>query len=102
MLKIVASYHPMQFQGKLMNQTWKNSKKPSFGLLAHLAQIRLSKILLKNLARSVTRFNGQLLSCTISERINNPTFRKLSDGQKDGQADRQAEADAVWLTSSVQ
>ena len=25
------SYHCMQFQRKLMNQTWENSKKPSFG-----------------------------------------------------------------------
>ena len=32
MLYIVASYHCMQFQGKLMNQTWENCKKPSFGL----------------------------------------------------------------------
>ena len=31
MLDIVASYHCMQFQGKLMNQTWENSKKPIFG-----------------------------------------------------------------------
>ena len=31
MLNIVASYHCMQFQGKLMNQTWENVKKPSFG-----------------------------------------------------------------------
>ena len=31
MLNIVASYHCMQMQGKLMNQTWKNAKKPSFG-----------------------------------------------------------------------
>ena len=30
MLYIVASYHCMQFQGKLINQTWKNDKKPSF------------------------------------------------------------------------
>ena len=30
MLYIVASYHCMQFQGKLMNQTCENSKKPSF------------------------------------------------------------------------
>ena len=30
MLDIVASYHCMQFQGKLMNQTWENDKKPSF------------------------------------------------------------------------
>ena len=31
MVYIVASCHCMQFQGKLMNQTWKNGKKPSFG-----------------------------------------------------------------------
>ena len=31
MLYIVASYHCMQLQGKPMNQTWKNNKKPSFG-----------------------------------------------------------------------
>ena len=30
MLDIVASYQCMQFQGKLMNQTWENGKKPSF------------------------------------------------------------------------
>ena len=27
----VPSYHPMQFLGKLINQTWKNDKKPNFG-----------------------------------------------------------------------
>ena len=30
-LDIVTSYHCMQFQVKLMNQTWENGKKPSFG-----------------------------------------------------------------------
>ena len=30
MLDIVANYHCMQFQGKLMNQTWRNRKKTSF------------------------------------------------------------------------
>ena len=30
MLHIVASYHCMQFQRKLMNWTWENDKKPSF------------------------------------------------------------------------
>ena len=30
MLYIVASYHSMQFQGKLMNQTLENGKKTSF------------------------------------------------------------------------
>ena len=31
MLYIVASFHCMQFQGKLMNQAWENGKKTSFG-----------------------------------------------------------------------
>ena len=31
MLDIVASYYWMQFQGKILNQTWENDKKPSFG-----------------------------------------------------------------------
>ena len=31
MLKIVASYHCMQFQGKLMIQTQENGKEPHFG-----------------------------------------------------------------------
>ena len=40
MLDIVASYPCMQFQGKLINQTWENNKKPSFGPdLSYLAQI---------------------------------------------------------------
>ena len=31
MLEITASYHCMQFEGKLMNQTGENGKKPCFG-----------------------------------------------------------------------
>ena len=31
MLDIVASSHFTQFQGKLINQTWENGKKPNFG-----------------------------------------------------------------------
>ena len=31
MLDIFESYHCMQIQGKLMNQTLENGKKPSFG-----------------------------------------------------------------------
>ena len=30
MLDIVGSYHCMQFQGTLINQSWENDKKPSF------------------------------------------------------------------------
>ena len=44
MLDIVPSYHCMQFQGKLQNQTWENGKKPSLGLiLIHLAKIQVTK-----------------------------------------------------------
>ena len=40
MLDIAPSCNIVQYQGKLMNQTWKNNKKNSFGLiLVHLAQI---------------------------------------------------------------
>ena len=40
-LGVVPSYHPMQFTGKLMSQTWENGKKNliSGPILAHLAQI---------------------------------------------------------------
>ena len=37
----------------------------------------------KNLAYSISRYHGQLLSCTISEKTNDPILRKLSDGQID-------------------
>ena len=41
----------------------------------------------KNLASSVTRHHGQLWSCTISEKTNDPIVNKLSDGQRDGLTD---------------
>ena len=44
MLYIVASYHFTQFQGKLTNQTWENSKNLVLGqLLVHFAKIRDQK-----------------------------------------------------------
>ena len=70
---------------------------------------------------SVTRYHGQLSSCTISEKTNTPILRKLSDGQTDGWVDgrvgwwtdrradkktnrqtRVISEDAVQLTSSIQ
>ena len=40
MLDIVSNFDCMQFQGKLIYQTWENDKKPSFGSdFAPLAQI---------------------------------------------------------------
>ena len=61
MLDIVASYHRMQLQGKLM---------------------------IKNLAWSVARYQGQLSSSTISEKTIDPIVRKFSD-RRDEQTDRQ-------------
>ena len=64
--------------------------------MANLAQIWATKIFFqiffffyKNLNPSVTRYHGQLSSCTISEKTNNPILRKLSDGQTDEWVDGQ-------------
>ena len=70
----------MQFQEKIMNQTWENDKKPSFG-----PSFGPQNFFFKNLASSVTRFYGQLSSCTILEKTNNPILRKLSDRRTDRQ-----------------
>ena len=52
-------------------------------ILSFLAQIQAAKFFFKNLALSVTRYYGQLSSCTILEKTNDPIFRKLSDGRTD-------------------
>ena len=57
---------------------------------AHWAQIHARIFFKKNLATSVTRYHGQLSSCTISEKINDPILRKLSDGRMDGRTNGQA------------
>ena len=71
MLEIVASYYCMQCLGKLINQTWKNGKKPSF---------EPDFLFFKKLAFLVTRCHGQLSSCIILEKTNDPMLGKLSDG----------------------
>ena len=79
MLDTVANYHCIQFQGKLMIQTQENDEKPHFGS---------PNSFLKNLASPVTRYHGQLSSCTISEKTNNPILRKFCDGRTDRLTDR--------------
>ena len=74
----------MQFQRKLMNQTRENAKKPSFGHNFGPNSGRQSPPHPKNdPAPSVNKSYGQLSSCTISEKTNDPILRKLSDGQTD-------------------
>ena len=69
MLDIVANYHYMQFQEKLMNmRKWQKiwfwarfwPIQPKFGPL---------KLFFKNLAPSVTRCQGQLSSCKMSKKL---------------------------------
>ena len=93
MLDIIASYQCMQFQGKIMNQTWENGKKPS--LRPDFVQISPNSgrhfffffFFFKNLASSIIGYHGQLSSCKITEKANDPILRKLSDGRTDGQTD---------------
>ena len=55
-------------------------------ILTYLDQIWAAKFISKNLALSITRYHGQL-SCTVSEKINDPILRKRSDGWTDGRKD---------------
>ena len=52
-------------------------------ILAHLAQIWAAIFFFKNLASPVTKCHGHLSLSTISEKINDPILRKLSDGRTD-------------------
>ena len=61
-------------------------KKLISGLI--LAQIWAPKYFSKNLAPSVTRYHGQLSSCAILEKRNDPILRKLNDRWRDGALDR--------------
>ena len=74
-----------------MNQTWKNSKKPSFGQdFGLVAQIRAANFFSKIwLRRSLDRYYGRLSPCSISEKTNDPILEKLekTDGQTGGQTD---------------
>ena len=58
-------------------------------IYAHRTQIRDAKILLKNLASSVTRYYGQLSLRKVSEKTNDPILRKFSDGRTDGRMHRE-------------
>ena len=68
-----------------MNQTSENNKKPSFGadFCPFCPNLGHQFFFFKNLTPSVSRYHGQLSSCTISEKTNDPILRKLSDRQTD-------------------
>ena len=85
MLDIVARYQIMQFQGKLMVQTQENIKKILGANLGPLdPNLGRQIFFFKNLASPVTRYHGELSSCTIPEKTKDAIFRKFSDGWTDG------------------
>ena len=83
----------MQFQGKLMNPTCENGEKSNFGPDLGTLDPNLGRqnLFFKNLAPSVTRYYGQLSSCTITEKTNDPILRKISDGLTDIGMDRRTD-----------
>ena len=69
-----------------MIQTQENGEKPHFGPdLGLLDPNSGRQFFFKILASSVTRYYRQLSSCTISEKTNDPIFRKFSDRRTDEQ-----------------
>ena len=46
-----------------------------------MVQIWAAKFFFKTLVSSVNRYHGQLSSCTIPEKTNDPILKKLRDGQ---------------------
>ena len=72
-----------------MIQTQENGKKPHFGPhLSLLGRNMGCQFFQKNLSLSVTRYNDQLSSCTISEKTNDPTTDRQMERRMDGWTDR--------------
>ena len=74
-----------------MNQTKKKlTKNLILGpTLTLWAKFRPPIFFPKSLAPSVTRYHGQLSSCTIPEKTNDPILRKGSDGWTEEQTEQQ-------------
>ena len=88
-LDIVASYHCMQFQGKLMIQTQEDGENPHFGpdldlLRPNSGHEIFSKIwLCQSLDIMISYHYVQY-----KKKTKGPILRKLSDGRTDGRTDR--------------
>ena len=72
-----------------MNQTWENSKKPSFRPDFGPFDLNLGQFFFsKNLAPSVPRYHGLLYQhVQYQKKTNDPILRKLWEGRTDGQTD---------------
>ena len=91
LLDFVASYHCMQFQGKLINQIWENGRKPSFGpnfgpkfgLLNFLSKIWLRQ----SLDVMVSYHHIQYQKKLMIQSWENLVTDRQTDGQTDGQTE---------------
>ena len=98
MLGIVLSCNIVEFQGKLMNQTWENGKN------LEKTKIRAAKIFFffKNLASSVPRYHNQLYQKKL---IIQSWENLVTHGRTDRRTDRRKRVisyNTVRLTLSVQ
>ena len=82
-----------------MVQTQENGKKNHFGPDLGLLEPNSSHwfFFFSNMASSVTRYYGQISSCTISEKTNDSIFGKFSERRTDKLIDRQKdESNFIW------
>ena len=77
LLDIVSSYHPIQFKGKLIYQTWENGKRKLIlgQILANFAQIWAPKFISWGLPPLIITHCSKLLSYAIFRKISR-NFRK--------------------------
>ena len=74
---IVPSYHPTQFKGKLMNQTWENCEKPYFRAYFGLFGPNLDpKFFWKHFSSTKFRYFRKLSSHALSSNTYDPSPRK--------------------------
>ena len=89
MLENFASYHCMQFQGKLMNKTWENGKKPSFKPnFGPFGPYSGRQFFFQNLTLSVTRYYNYHHYVRYQKSLIIQSWENLSVGQTHGQTDR--------------
>ena len=91
-VKNFASYHCMQFQGKLMNKTGENGKKPSFkSNFGPFGPYSGRQFFFQNLTLSVTRYYNYHHYVRYQKSLIIQSWENLSVGQTDGQTDRWTE-----------
>ena len=69
--------------------------------LGHFGPNSGRQIFFNFLASSVTRYHGQLSSCKISKKTNDPILKKFTDGGMDGRTDGRTDTQADRRTRVI-